>query len=260
MIRALATDLDGTLIPLASHAEHVADLQKLGQVIQQHSLMLLYATGRHPASIFEAMSQYQLPIPEWAICDVGTTILKRTPDGTFESEPAYERQLAELSNHFPAEDVRLLCECVQFARLQEQEKQGRFKVSFYTEVGQLSQATSAIKTLLQNALADWNVISSVDPFTNDGLIDVLPEGVSKAYAIEWWRQNHGLECRQIAYAGDSCNDLAALTAGYHGIVVANAADDLREQLKEFADSQSLFYSKSKATSGVLEGLNSIVDS
>lgn len=258
MIRVLATDLDGTLIPLTGNADHIADLRHLAQLIQQHSVTLLYATGRHPSSVFEAMAQYQLPMPEWAICDVGTTILQRSATGDFEFVVAYETHLNELSNHFSADNVRQLCGAVDGAKLQEPEKQGRFKISFYTDVKQLSGACLAIQSLLKKASAEWSVISSVDPFTNDGLIDVLPKGVSKAHAIEWWRMNHGFQRHEIAYSGDSCNDLAALTAGYHGIVVANAAKDLRQQLSNSSQKHSLLFATKTATSGVLEGLSSMI--
>lgn len=258
MIRALATDLDGTLIPLPSEPDHPPDLIQLDRVLQQRSITLLYATGRHPESVFHAMAEYQLPTPKWVICDVGTTIMKRSSAGKFESEMSYEEHLADLSDRFPADAVRQLCKNIKSATPQEQEKQGQFKVSFYTAVNKLAEARTTIQSLLKEASSDWSVISSIDPFTNEGLIDVLPTGVSKAHAIEWWRQNHGFGRHEIAYAGDSCNDLAALTAGYHGIVVANAAEDLREQLSKSSTQPSLFFATRKATGGVLEGVRAMI--
>ena len=61
----------------------------------------------------------------------------------------------------------------------------------------------------------------------------------------------------IVFAGDSGNDLAALTAGYRAILVGNADRSLAHQALQ-AHQQSnwsdrLYLAREKATSGVLEG-------
>jgi HAD superfamily hydrolase (TIGR01484 family) len=62
----------------------------------------------------------------------------------------------------------------------------------------------------------------VDPFEGQGLLDFLPRDVSKAYALKWWSDYHGVSHSDVVFAGDSGNDLAALTAGFCAILVANA--------------------------------------
>ncbi len=254
MIKVLATDLDGTLIPLPNNQQNAADLVHLADLLAQHSIELVFATGRHPAWMEDAIREFALPVPEFAICDVGTTILRQDDDSGFRPMTAYQNHLADLCQSCSADRVRELCGNVAGIRAQEEQKQGEFKISFYSAEQELAVICRSLEQVLQKNSADWNVIGSVDPFTRDGLIDVLPRGVSKSYAINWWSQHRGVHQQDVAYSGDSSNDLAALTAGYHGIVVSNAADDLREHLRSSAGTHSIFFSTHPATSGVLEGV------
>ena len=98
----------------------------------------------------------------------------------------------------------------------------------------------------------------VDPFTGEGLIDFLPQGVSKDYALRWWVEHTGRDEQTILFAGDSGNDLAALTAGYRSIVVANADESVAQAVSDAHQNAGwedrLFLAQKPATSGVLEGL------
>jgi hydroxymethylpyrimidine pyrophosphatase-like HAD family hydrolase len=104
----------------------------------------------------------------------------------------------------------------------------------------------------------YETIASVDPFTGSGLIDCLPRGVSKDYALGWWVNHLGRSREEIVFAGDSGNDLAALTAGYRSIIVSNADASVTERARELHRSvgwtDRLFVASRPATSGVLEGL------
>ncbi len=143
-------------------------------------------------------------------------------------------------------------------RLQEEEKQGPFKLSFYADANILEELTAEIERRLAAHNAPYSLIASVDPFNGDGLIDLLPQGVSKAYALDWWSDYANYPRQSVVFAGDSGNDVAALTAGFRAIVVANAdrkvARAVYEQLKTKSGSAgSLYLAKTPATSGVLEG-------
>ena len=81
----LASDLDGTLIPLEGEPENQADLQRLAEQLDRHGVTLVYSTGRHFASAAQAIDQFQLPQPDWLICDVGTSIFRRDDGGQFEA-------------------------------------------------------------------------------------------------------------------------------------------------------------------------------
>ena len=146
--------------------------------------------------------------------------------------------------------------------MQEDEKQGPYKLSYYCRANLLSDLTTRFAHSLEEKSAPYRIISSIDPFTGEGLIDFLPQGVSKDYALRWWVEHTGRDDETIVFAGDSGNDLAALTAGYRSIVVANANDSVVQavasahQRKGWTD--RLYLAKKPATSGVLEGLRHFI--
>jgi sucrose-6F-phosphate phosphohydrolase len=263
-IKAFATDLDGTLIPLTKHPQNQTDLAAVARLLCEHQLSTVFVTGRHYESVKTAMAEHALPQPDWIICDVGTTILKRTENGTFQPVDTYATHLAARISACPADEIATIHTDIPALRLQESEKQGPFKVSFYSAAETLIATTNAVAEYLENHNAPWSIISSVDPFNGDGLIDLLPMGVSKSYAIDWWAAQQNLTADQVIFAGDSGNDIAALTAGYRAIVVSNAAAEIVQQTtskhNDAAWTDRLFLSSTPATSGVVEGLRHFLKS
>ena len=129
----LATDLDGTLIPLHGHPQNVTDLQELEQKLREQNRTLIFVTGRHLESIQDAISRHSLPNPEWIIADVGTSIYRRTGESDFEAVEEYQSHQAEMTETFPIDKLRHALEGIEALELQEEEKQGRFKLSYYTD-------------------------------------------------------------------------------------------------------------------------------
>ena len=97
--RVLATDLDGTLIPLPETEANITDLQRITDHFSRSSQPLVFATGRHFESVLDAIEQYNLPIPEWIVCDVGSAIYQRV-GSRFEVFEKYEAHLTESSGGF----------------------------------------------------------------------------------------------------------------------------------------------------------------
>ena len=221
-------------------------------------MKLAFATGRHFASVQQAIAEHALPLPEWIICDVGTSIYKRSTAGTYLLSEHFADHLANIMGGWSIEQLREHLLPVARLRLQEGEKQTPFKLSYYTEAQSMAEIVSHIQQLLATHALPFSVIASVDPFTNEGLIDLLPRDSSKAYALNWWSLDEGLEHHEIVYAGDSGNDSAAFAAGYRSIIVGNAASHvLREAERAHAAagwSDRIFAASKPATSGVLEGL------
>ena len=154
-------------------------------------------------------------------------------------------------------ELQTLLKDVHGLRRQEDEKQGRFKLSFYADAAMLNDRVIEIQTILERKNAPYSIVHSVDPFNGEGLIDLLPTGVSKAHAFKKWCEHVGLFREEVAFAGDSGNDLAALTSGCRAIVVGNADRALAKQVYESHCQNKwndrLFLAKGTATTGVLEG-------
>ena len=253
----LATDLDGTLIPLEGSEENRSDLDTLVRELTAGRVPLLFVTGRHLQSVAAATEDFDLPLPDWVICDVGTSIYERTSAGAFMILDPYRQHLEQLIASLPIQELQEQLQSIDGLRLQESEKQGAFKLSYYADSAQLPDVAAVVERRLDRIKAPYSIISSVDPFTDDGLIDLLPRNVSKAYALAWWVEYTQLAPEALVFAGDSGNDLAALTAGYRSIVVANAhrdvADAAVEAHRRAGWKDRIFLATRAATSGVLEG-------
>ncbi len=253
----LATDLDGTFIPLLGNHGNQADLAILHREIEKSGITLVFVTGRHFASVTEAIQEFKLPSPDWIICDVGTSIFERTDAGEFRPIEAYNDHLQQIIAAMPISSLLDRLKTIQGLRLQEEDKLGRFKLSFYAEAEELERLVDQIQQELDKTNAPYSIIHSVDPFNGDGLIDLLPAKASKAHALKWWSLQRELAPDAIVFAGDSGNDLAALTAGYRAIVVANAAQGVARRASDEHQKAGwknrLFLARQSATSGVLEG-------
>jgi len=253
----LATDLDGTLIPLEGNQQNRDDLEALTAQLRLRHVTLIFVTGRHLDSVRAAIDEFRLPQPDWIICDVGTSLFRRCDPETFEPVDAYRQHQDEIVRALPINALREQLKSIEGLRLQEQEKQGRFKLSFYADAANLDSLVSQIQQDLDRSTAPYSIVHSVDPFNGDGLIDLLPATVSKAHALSWWVEYTGRNPEDIVFAGDSGNDLAALTAGYQAILVGNADRKLAQQVQaahSHADwLDRLYLAHAQATSGLLEG-------
>lgn len=257
MSKVLATDLDGTLIPLKDNTKNEEDLIQLECALQENNVTLTFVTGRHLESVQDAIQRHALPSPDWVICDVGTSIYQRMHDGSFQITQPYYDHLQSIVGETSTSRLREEFASFDRLRLQEEEKQGPFKLSFYCDAKQLHAVHDEVLNLLAHRRLPYNLISSVDPFNGDGLIDLLPTDVSKAYALQWWTDHAGMDNKEIVFSGDSGNDLAAMTAGYRTIVVGNASPELMETVHQHYESrlqvERLYLAEQSATSGVLAG-------
>lgn len=256
--RFLATDLDGTLIPLAGVSDHHRALVLLENLLKNNQMALAYVTGRHFASVRKAISEFDLPVPDWILCDVGTSVFERRADGEFHLVDRYAQTLSAIVLDVGRKELLNLVTAIPHLRMQESEKQGQFKTSFYASAERLGETVSKIDQQLSKANVPYQSISSIDPFTGDGLIDLLPVGVSKAFALEWLCHEQNAPPRSVIFSGDSGNDMAAFNAGYKTIIVGNAAAPIPEQVREIHRragwSDRLYHASQHATSGVLEGV------
>lgn len=254
--RMLATDLDGTLIPLAGQTQNVFDLLCLERARRDDGFLLAFVTGRHCELAQEAIREHGLPIPDVLVTDVGTSVYEQH-EGEWVCSSDYVDRLEAIAPASTFEDLRNDFQDVSGLRLQEEEKQGLFKLSFYVEQEHLEDLTQQVQEELKQKPQQFDLIASVDPFNGDGLIDIVPHGVSKAFAIDWLREHEQLKRDEVIFAGDSGNDFAALTSGVLAIVVGNATDRLKNELRAAVEqlgfSDRLYVATNKATSGVWEG-------
>ena len=254
--KILITDLDGTLIPIDSDPAQCNALSDLKKLIEENKTPLVYATGRHFQSVHNAIKRFSLPQPSFTIADVGTSIYKSN-GGQFSLIEEYSSYLQSIVCDLNTNKLWQEIRDIEHIRLQEKDKQGKFKLSFYVDAQFISDAVDIIADKLSDIGAPYEIVDSIDPFNGVGLIDLLPSGASKSAAIRWLSDYKQWPHQNIIYAGDSRNDLAAMNAGFNTIVVNNACNTLRNDVVEHHRQQGwvgrLYLANEPATCGVLEG-------
>jgi sucrose-6-phosphatase len=257
LARVLATDMDGTLIPLPGATENQTALSTLRAARESGNLPLIFATGRQYASIQEAIALYALPVPEWMVADVGSGIYRQTEDGEFVPFEAYATHLREKTFGHGQEEVLNCLSPLKELEKQSAASQTEFKTSYYCRGEDIEPLLLQVRQKLKTAALPYSCMGSIDPHENFGFIDVLPLGVSKSYALLWLATHAGFDPSEIVYAGDSGNDEAALISGFRAILVANATQGLLQRVDKALAARHLqhrlFHATQTATSGVLEG-------
>jgi hydroxymethylpyrimidine pyrophosphatase-like HAD family hydrolase len=81
-------------------------------------------------------------------------------------------------------------------------------------------------------------------------LDVMKEGITKAYALQKLSESLGIKRNEIVAIGDQLNDLDLLEYAGLGIAVANAEDALKEK----ADMVTIANNNEDAVSEAIESI------
>jgi len=261
----LCSDLDRTILPNGEAPESPGAREVLRRIARRAQIRLVYVSGRNRKLIQDAIENYRLPLPDFAIGDVGTTIYD-LDKGSWNKWSAWND---EISKDWPEgghdELAGMLSDMAQL-RPQESEKQNRFKLSYYTDADADRQVlVQEIRQRLKSRGVRPSVIWSVDEQRDVGLIDVLPERANKVHAVRFLAKSQGISKNRVVYAGDSGNDLAVMVSDIQSILVRNAAETVRREARESVEKSGLEETLYEAkggflgmngnyTAGVLEGL------
>jgi HAD superfamily hydrolase (TIGR01484 family) len=225
----LCTDLDRTVLPNGPWEESTQARPRLRRLAARPEMALAYVSGRHKALIREAIESYGIPVPHYAIGDVGTTIYEVRDDRWVEWEDWWDA-IAPDWKGMRHDKLAGVFQDLNDLRLQEPEKQNRFKLSYYARADiDRSTLLTEMERRLQAARLQANLIWSVDELSGEGLLDVLPASANKLHAIRFLMAQHGFSEARTVFAGDSGNDLPALTSGLQAVLVANASEEVRQE-------------------------------
>lgn len=256
----LCTDLDRTLIPNGSQPESPQARALFAKLADSKGLTLAYVSGRHQALIQQAIHDFELPTPDFAIADVGASIYQVI--GT-----EWQRWLAWDAHIAPAwaganhNDLRGLLSGIAVLTLQESEKQAIHKLSYYAPIHtHTTDLLAQIEALFKRSGIQVHLIWSIDEATQQGLLDILPASANKLHAIKFLMAAQGFECDQTIFAGDSGNDLDVLTSVIPSVLVANADADIKARVATVAAAK-LYLAKGdflgmngNYCAGILEGV------
>ena len=229
----LCSDLDRTLLPNGPQPESPDVRPLLHRLADRPNLELVYVTGRDRELIWEAIRNYDLPLPNRVIGDVGTTLYTVSADREGVHFSPSEDWKAAIGNDWGDMDRESLAELfsdLDGIRLQEPEKQNEFKLSYYADPDlDADGLMGRMDERMRERNVRSNLIWSIDEEKDVGLLDVLPKSANKLHAIRFLMKALGFDEDSVVFAGDSGNDLNVLTSGLRSVLVANAAEDVRRK-------------------------------
>jgi sucrose-6F-phosphate phosphohydrolase len=225
----ICSDLDRTLIPNGYQEESAHARPVLRQLAENPNIYLAYVSGRDKKLILDAIEEFYLPTPDYAIGDVGTT-LYHISNGNWILSDEWSHEIGQDWKGLNWEGLAEYFEDMDDIRLQEREKQSQYKLSFYTDPkADHRYLKKNIRAVLAQKGVSTNIIWSVDEISSNGLLDIIPARANKLHAIKFLMRQEQFSEDQTVFAGDSGNDLDVLTSGLRAILVKNAMDEVRKE-------------------------------
>ncbi|WP_232819172.1 HAD-IIB family hydrolase [Homoserinimonas sp. OAct 916] len=237
----IALDIDGTLLDQNGVitdvvARAVSRIQDLG-----HEITL--ATGRSVATMMPVLNELELT-PEYAVCSNGAITLRRDatePSGyrqeyveTFDPKPVLitlRRHLANArfavedtngyfryTDQFPDSSIGHGGEQVEFEGLLEMEATRVVVISPDHDMEEFARVVDDMGLHRVSYAVGWTA-----------WLDIAPDGVNKATALERVRENLNIPRDRVVVIGDGRNDIDMLEwAGAHGrgVAMAHSPEDV----------------------------------
>jgi len=260
-MKILATDLDRTLLPNGHWPPDDNAIPLFNDLTRKHGVLVVYVTGRNLDLTEKAINEYGVRHPDILCGDVGTTI-RKFADGAWSFDEGWVAHVKRASPRWDADAIRAAVADIEGMREQETEHLNQFKQSYYVDHSQRDAVLGAVDARVKGKF-DEVAIYSFDSQDGKGLLDFLPDSATKQTALEYVAEEYGAPKSEVVFCGDSGNDIFPLTAGFAGVLVRNADDQLIENVKAaMAENPTLKVDFAKGgfkglsgyyTSGVIEG-------
>jgi len=260
-MKILATDLDRTLLPNGSWERDKNAISLFNNLTKRHEVLVVYVTGRNLALTENAIKEYGVRYPDILCGDVGTTI-RKYQNGEWKFDSGWIEHIKRESPRWNAMAIRDAVAGTDGLREQESEHLNQFKQSYYVDHKIKDQVLSKVDALVKEKF-DEVIVYSFDSLDGKGLLDFLPASATKLTALEYVAEEFGAAKEDVVFCGDSGNDIFPLTAGFRGVLVKNADDQLVENVKKAMRKDpelKVYFAKGgfmdlngNYTSGVIEG-------
>lgn len=231
--KLMITDIDNTLIGDSN------SLYLLLEILDSKRRELAWgvATGRSLELTLEAMTEFDIPMPDILICSVGTEMYYG-PD--LRMDKGWQRHISHL---WKPERIKKTLEEFEWLVFQEAEGQRSHKISYYLE------NTGSRLDQINEALAE-NKLRCQVIYSHGQFLDILPYRASKGKAVNYLQYKYEFLPRYVMVAGDSGNDADMLQGKTRGLIVGNHSEEL-EFLK---NSPRIYFSQGEYAAGIIEGL------
>jgi len=157
----LCSDLDRTLLLNGPQPESPGARERFVAVAARPDAPVVYVTGRHRELIAQAIDNYCLPLPDYVIGDVGSSLFAVTPDGRLSRED-WQQEIAPDWAGLQHAEIHTLLADFRTLRLQETAKQNTWKLSYYVplyadNVALLAEVGQRLERHAVNASLIWSV-------------------------------------------------------------------------------------------------------
>lgn len=260
-MKILATDLDRTLLPNGSWPADPGAIELFNELTEKQNVCVVYVTGRNLALAEGAINEFGIRHPDVLIGDVGTSI-RKFEQGEWHDHHGWEDHVKNTCPNWDAEAIMSLVEGIDGLVEQEREHCSMFKQSYYVDHDRNEAILEVVEQRVKGKF-DEAIIYSFDSQSGDGLLDFLPHAATKQTALEYLADQKGVDKGEVVFCGDSGNDVFPLTAGFSGVLVRNADDQLVSNVKQAMEQNpdlKVYFAKGGFknlsgyyTSGVIEG-------
>lgn len=260
-MKILATDMDRTLLPNGSWEADKDAIPLFNALTREQDVLVVYVTGRNLALTEKAIGEFGVRYPDVLCGDVGTSI-RQYRDGAWHFDDGWVEHVTRSSPRWEAGAVREAVADITGMREQESEHQNQFKQSYYVDHALKDQVLQAVEERVKGRF-DEVIVYSFDSQDGKGLLDFLPASATKQTALEYVAEEFGAEKRDVVFCGDSGNDIFPLTAGFSGVLVRNADEQLVENVTKAIEEKPelrVYFARGNFhglngyyTSGVIEG-------
>lgn len=236
----VALDIDGTLL---GHDQTLTDTVRTAvAAVRETGAHVVLATGRSVQAVTPVA--HALGLTEgWAVCSNGAVVIRLDP------EAAEGREITDVVTFDPEPTLRLLREEVPEGRFAVEDLGRGFKVSRPFPMGELSgevtvvpfedlcEAPATRVTLRAPELTPDDFHRLVERVGLRGVsyavgwtawLDIAPEGITKASALETLRGRLGVEPSATAALGDGGNDIEMLRWAAFGVAMGSAPDFVKD--------------------------------
>ncbi len=228
-MRIVATDLDRTLLPNGKWPPDPGAIDLFNELTSRNDVLVVYVTGRNLDLTEQAIQQFGVRHPDVLCGDVGTTI-RKYDNGAWHFDDGWVDHVNRASPRWNAGQIRDAIVDVTGMREQEAQHLNQFKQSYYVDHGRRDEILKAVDERVKGKF-DEVIVYSFDSQDGKGLLDFLPASATKQTALEYVAEEYGQARENVVFCGDSGNDIFPLTAGFSGVLVKNADDQLVEQIQ-----------------------------
>ena len=260
-MKILATDLDRTLLPNGKWECDKDAISTFNDLTQKNNVFLVYITGRNLNLTEDAIKEYGVRYPNILCGDVGTTI-REYKNGKWTFDAGWVPHVKKSGPKWDVEEIKKALSTINGLKEQDKEHLNQFKQSYFVDLKKKDEILAKVDEYIKGKF-DEVIIYSFDSQDNKGLLDILPLSATKQTSLEYVAIKYKTKKSDIVFCGDSGNDILPLTAGFCGVLVKNADDQLVQNVNKAMSSNSslkVYFAKGgfmglngNYTSGVIEG-------